>query len=237
MDPDLARNMDLNQPKKEEGKLIVTELNISAYDPKLEDIPDIDETSESVNLNNEYASLASLNPAKNLYVGHSPTHIANKFIVTEDTTDIDRNSSDCTMSTDHECTGSRNKLNFDDGGTSDSSAIEDQLLKNKTRRSKFKPNKQKLLNTDTSTSESKQKVKSKFNPGSIDYIREQLSGAIFSGWVEERCWVDGIKSYRDIIEINECEHELNNKLRLVISGVPGVSNGKKWINITGNIKN
>lgn len=75
-------------------------------------------------------------------------------------------------------------------------------------------------------------VKSKFAPGSLQYIEERLCGRIFSGWVEERRWVESVGSYRDVIEVDEWEVEMNQQLKAIISSVPGVYDGKKWINIT-----
>ncbi|XP_063842087.1 uncharacterized protein LOC135089863 [Scylla paramamosain] len=82
------------------------------------------------------------------------------------------------------------------------------------------------------TSKSKTKIKSKFAAGSLEYIDERLCGRIFSGWVEERQWVESLGGYRDIIEVDEWEVEMNHQLQAIISSIQGVQEGTKWINIT-----
>ncbi|KAK7077968.1 hypothetical protein SK128_026456 [Halocaridina rubra] len=75
-------------------------------------------------------------------------------------------------------------------------------------------------------------VKSKFTPGSFEYIQEKLNGCIFSGWVEERKWVEHLAGYRDVIEVDEWEEEMNHALTAIIRSIPGVEDGTKWINMT-----
>lgn len=82
------------------------------------------------------------------------------------------------------------------------------------------------------SSKSKMKIKSKFAPGSLEYIEERLCGRIFSGWVEERQWVESVGGYRDVIEVDEWEMEMNQQLQAIISSIPGVKDGTRWINIT-----
>lgn len=82
------------------------------------------------------------------------------------------------------------------------------------------------------SSKSKTKIKSKFAPGSLEYIEERLRGRIFSGWVEERQWVESVGGYRDVIEVDEWEVEMNQQLQMIISSIPGVQDGTRWINIT-----
>ncbi|KAK3856451.1 hypothetical protein Pcinc_037231 [Petrolisthes cinctipes] len=81
-------------------------------------------------------------------------------------------------------------------------------------------------------SNKKAKIKSKFAPGSLEYIDERLRGRIFSGWVEERRWVEGINGYRDVIEVDEWEVEMNQQLKAIVACIPGVQEGTRWINIT-----
>lgn len=81
-------------------------------------------------------------------------------------------------------------------------------------------------------SSKKAKIKSKFAPGSLEYIEERLKGRMFSGWVEERRWVEGVGGYRDVIEVDEWEVEMNQQLKAIIASISGVQEGKKWINIT-----
>ena len=59
---------------------------------------------------------------------------------------------------------------------------------------------------------------------------------IFSGWVEERQWVESLGGYRDVIEVDEWEVEMNHQLQAIISSIQGVQEGTKWINITGELK-
>ncbi|XP_050725974.1 uncharacterized protein LOC127003407 isoform X1 [Eriocheir sinensis] len=82
------------------------------------------------------------------------------------------------------------------------------------------------------SSKGKTKIKSKFAPGSLEYIEERLRGRIFSGWVEERQWVESVGGYRDVIEVDEWEVEMNQQLQTIISSIPGVQDGTRWINIT-----
>ncbi|KAB7495296.1 hypothetical protein Anas_00462 [Armadillidium nasatum] len=76
------------------------------------------------------------------------------------------------------------------------------------------------------------RVKNKFSETSLEYISSELKGAIFSGWINEREYIDNLKSYRDIVEIDEWESDLTQKLKQVMKGVRGVMEGTKWINIT-----
>lgn len=82
------------------------------------------------------------------------------------------------------------------------------------------------------SSKSKTRIKSKFAAGSLEYIEERLCGRIFSGWVEERQWVESLGGYRDVIEVDEWEVEMNHQLQAIISSIQGVQEGTKWINIT-----
>ena len=82
------------------------------------------------------------------------------------------------------------------------------------------------------SSKSKTKIKSKFTPGSLEYIEERLCGRIFSGWVDERQWVESVGGYRDVIEVDEWEVEMNQQLQAIVSSIQGVQEGTKWINIT-----
>lgn len=86
------------------------------------------------------------------------------------------------------------------------------------------------------SSKSKTKIKSKFAPGSLEYIEERLCGRIFSGWVEERRWVESVGGYRDVIEVDEWEVEMNHQLQAIISSISGVQEGTKWINITRKLE-
>lgn len=79
------------------------------------------------------------------------------------------------------------------------------------------------------------RVKNKFSESSLEYISSELKGVIFSAWVNEREYIDNLKSYRDIVEIDEWERDLTQKLKQVMKGVRGVMEGTKWINITGII--
>lgn len=82
------------------------------------------------------------------------------------------------------------------------------------------------------STKNKTKIKSKFAPGSLEYIEERLCGRIFSGWVEERQWVERVGGYRDVIEVDEWEVEMNQQLQAIISSIPGVQDGTRWINMT-----
>ncbi|XP_071538026.1 uncharacterized protein [Panulirus ornatus] len=110
--------------------------------------------------------------------------------------------------------------------------------KSKTKKQKtHKPSKD-SRDSDSSVSSKKRgssnktRIKSKFAPGSLEYIGERLCGRVFSGWVEERRWVEDLGGYRDVIEVDEWEVEMNQQLKVIISSFPGVYEGTKWINIT-----
>ncbi|XP_063614204.1 uncharacterized protein LOC134787373 [Penaeus indicus] len=75
-------------------------------------------------------------------------------------------------------------------------------------------------------------VKCKFSPEGLKYIEDCLKWHIFSGWVEERKWIENLGNYRDIIEIDEWETNINKNLRYIIKKIPGVQESTKWINIT-----
>ncbi|ROT84877.1 hypothetical protein C7M84_021929 [Penaeus vannamei] len=66
----------------------------------------------------------------------------------------------------------------------------------------------------------------------LAYIESCLRGRIFSGWVEERKWVENLGSYRDIVEVDEWEVDFNKQLNIIIRKIPGVQEGTRWINIT-----
>ena len=233
MNPQFKKMLDLQLSSNRNTDETDDEKLLQSFNPNLDDIPDIDESSES-----SFPLLKEgdrLNPAKELFVGHSPTHAPTKPIINSDVNDS------CVSSNDFDSPCSKSKLNLDDGGTSDSSTMGDPKLKDKPKKYKIKPKIQKQ-NSDSSIGEKEnicasksksQQIKNKFTPGSIEYIRENLCGAIFSGWTNERQWVETIHGYRDIIDVNECEENLNKKLNTVVNGIPGVSTGKKWINITG----
>ncbi|XP_068244597.1 uncharacterized protein [Palaemon carinicauda] len=110
-------------------------------------------------------------------------------------------------------------------------------VKSKTKKVKKVTNKD-SRDSDSSVSSKKKgksnktQIKSKFAPGSFEYIEERLRGHMFSGWIEERKWVENLAGYRDIVEVDEWEVEINQILMCVIRSIPGVLEGKKWINIT-----
>ncbi|XP_047487024.1 uncharacterized protein LOC125037825 [Penaeus chinensis] len=78
----------------------------------------------------------------------------------------------------------------------------------------------------------KTQVKCKFAPGGLEYIEDCLQGRFFSGWVEERRWVEHLGGYRDEVQVDEWEVELNAQLNAIVRSIPGVVEGTKWINIT-----
>lgn len=78
----------------------------------------------------------------------------------------------------------------------------------------------------------KTQVKCKFAPGGLEYIEDCLQGRFFSGWVEERRWVEHLGGYRDEVQVDEWEAELNAQLNAIVRSIPGVLEGTKWINIT-----
>ncbi|XP_045581640.2 uncharacterized protein [Procambarus clarkii] len=119
-----------------------------------------------------------------------------------------------------------------------SSDLSGGKVKNKTKKHKTPKYGKDGRNSDSSVSSKKKgtsnktRIKSKFAPGSLEYIEERLCGRIFSGWVEERRWVESLRSYRDVIEVDEWEIEMNQQLKAIISSIPGVYEGTKWINLT-----
>lgn len=108
------------------------------------------------------------------------------------------------------------------------------------KRSKKKSNKVVRDGKDSDSSVSSKKkgssrkilVKCKFSPEGLKYIEDCLRGHIFSGWVEERKWIENLGSYRDIIEVDEWETDLSKQLNIIIRKIPGVQESTKWINIT-----
>ncbi|XP_076061046.1 uncharacterized protein LOC143036929 [Oratosquilla oratoria] len=76
------------------------------------------------------------------------------------------------------------------------------------------------------------RIKNKFAPGSLDYVKKCLEGQLFSGWFEERRYVESIGAYRDVIEVDEWETQMVAAMKAVILCFPGVQEGKKWINMT-----
>ncbi|CAL4124739.1 unnamed protein product, partial [Meganyctiphanes norvegica] len=79
----------------------------------------------------------------------------------------------------------------------------------------------------------KTQIKSKFATGSVEYIQQNLGGQIFSGWIEERKWIDSIGGYRDVVQVDEWEIEINRHIKAITTSIPGVTEGTKWINVTG----
>ncbi|XP_042872801.1 uncharacterized protein LOC122253617 [Penaeus japonicus] len=78
----------------------------------------------------------------------------------------------------------------------------------------------------------KTQVKCKFAPGGMEYMEDCLQGRFFSGWVGERRWVEHLGGYRDEVQVDEWETELNAQLNAIVRSIPGVVEGTKWINIT-----
>lgn len=120
-----------------------------------------------------------------------------------------------------------------------SSDLSGVKVRSKTKKQKSHIGSKDGRNSDSSVSSRKKKgssnkthIKSKFSPGSLEYIEQQLCGRIFSGWVEERRWVDTVHAYRDVIEVDEWEVEMNQHLNAIITSIPGVHEGTKWINLT-----
>lgn len=91
------------------------------------------------------------------------------------------------------------------------------------------------LNVKSSDTENRKQVyiKTKFKPNLMEFISNQLKDVIFSGWMGEREYTESLSSYRDIIEIDEWESSLVNKLKIIMRNVKGVLEGTRWINITG----
>lgn len=82
----------------------------------------------------------------------------------------------------------------------------------------------------------KTQIKSKFTPGSMEYIQQNLANQIFSGWIEERKWIDSIGGYRDLVQVDEWETQINRHIKAITNSIPGVVEGTKWINITGPLE-
>ncbi|XP_064116639.1 uncharacterized protein LOC135222486 [Macrobrachium nipponense] len=129
--------------------------------------------------------------------------------------------------------------NIEADKVTESQDLQENKLKVKSKTKKVK----KALSKDSRDSDSsvsskkkdkssKTRIKSKFAPGSFEYIEERLRGLMFSGWIEERKWVENLAGYRDIVEVDDWEVEMNQILMCVIRSIPGVLEGKKWINIT-----
>lgn len=123
---------------------------------------------------------------------------------------------------------------------SDSLSSSIKPLKLKKRSKKMKSSKVVRDGKDSDSSVSSKKkgssrkilVKCKFAPEGLKYIEDCLRGHIFSGWVDERKWIENLGSYRDIVEVDEWETDLNKQLNIIIRKIPGVQEGTKWINIT-----
>lgn len=129
--------------------------------------------------------------------------------------------------------------NIEADKVTESQDLQENKLKVKSKTKKVKKGVSKdSRDSDSSVSSkkkekgSKTRIKSKFAPGSFEYIEERLRGFMFSGWIEERKWVENLAGYRDVVEVDEWEVEMNQILMCVIRSIPGVLEGKKWINIT-----
>ncbi|XP_047475565.1 uncharacterized protein LOC125029626 [Penaeus chinensis] len=124
------------------------------------------------------------------------------------------------------------------GSDSQSAALRPTKMKKKLK--KFKSMKLKRDGRDSDSSVSSRRrgstrralVKCKFLPEGLAYIESSLKGRIFSGWVDERKWVENLGSYRDIVEVDEWEVDFNKQLNIIIRKIPGVQEGTRWINIT-----
>ncbi|KAG7157212.1 hypothetical protein Hamer_G010063 [Homarus americanus] len=114
----------------------------------------------------------------------------------------------------------------------------DVKVKNKTKKQKTHKLGKDGRDSDSSVSSkrkgssSKTRIKSKFTPGSLEYIEQRLCGRLFSGWVGERRWVESLRAYRDVIEVDEWEVDMNQQLKAIINSIPGVYEGTKWINLS-----
>ncbi|KAF2354023.1 hypothetical protein FHG87_015221 [Trinorchestia longiramus] len=109
----------------------------------------------------------------------------------------------------------------DEGGTTT------RLRSSKRRKSSLKP-----------------RFKSTFADATLQYIKDRLEGRMFSGWLEERQRLDNVvklpsnlggavegEMWRDVVEVDACEVEMVTQLDAVLGSVPGVRDGRKWINI------
>ena len=125
-----------------------------------------------------------------------------------------------------------------DGSNTESQLQAENALKLKSKAKKSKKSNKDSRDSDSSVASkkkgksSKTRIKSKFAPGSFEYIEDKLRGQIFSGWIEERRWVEYLSGYRDVVEVDDWEVEMSQILMCVIRSIPGVLEGKKWINIT-----
>lgn len=125
------------------------------------------------------------------------------------------------------------------GSDSQSPSLRPTKMKKKVRKLKTMKFKRDGRDSDSSVSSKRRGssrralVKCKFTPEGLAYIESCLRGRIFSGWVEERKWVENLGSYRDIVEVDEWEVDFNKQLNIIIRKIPGVQEGTRWINITG----
>lgn len=124
------------------------------------------------------------------------------------------------------------------GSDSQSASLRPTKMKKKLKKLKSMKLKRDGRDSDSSVSSRRRGstrralVKCKFLPEGLAYIESCLRGRIFSGWVEERKWVENLGSYRDIVEVDEWEVDFNKQLNIIIRKIPGVQEGTRWINIT-----
>ncbi|ROT79253.1 hypothetical protein C7M84_002027 [Penaeus vannamei] len=129
-------------------------------------------------------------------------------------------------------------LSLISGSDSLSSSIKPQKIKKRSKKMKSIKVVRDGKDSDSSVSSKKKGysrkilVKCKFAPEGLKYIEDCLRGHIFSGWVDERKWIENLGSYRDIVEVDEWETDLSKQLNIIIRKIPGVQEGTKWINIT-----
>ena len=61
------------------------------------------------------------------------------------------------------------------------------------------------------------------------FISDKLNGAIFSGWYNERIWIEDLKSFRDQIQVDDEESQMqkilksvNRRVRKIRPGFTGI---------------